>query len=190
MIVSRFKSEVRPRFGAGGGLPRAPKEEYNGGCLRSIYGGTLRLARGHAKFERPRHGPLRRGGGQEALGTARKPRADAQRNRDGLLEAAKAAFAEAADAGLTRSRGRVGIGTLYRHFPTRDAIVEAVYRREVQQLADAAPRLADSLPRWRPCAPGCGSSSITSPPRKSSRGSQIAGRRRLGALCQFGRADH
>ena len=43
-------------------------------------------------------------------------------------------------------RARVGIGTLYRHFPTRDAIVEAVYRREVQQLADAAPRLADSLP--------------------------------------------
>ena len=43
-------------------------------------------------------------------------------------------------------RADVGIGTLYRHFPTRDAIVEAVYRREVQQLADAAPRLADDLP--------------------------------------------
>jgi AcrR family transcriptional regulator len=40
----------------------------------------------------------------------------------------------------------VGIGTLYRHFPTRDAIVEAVYRREVQQLADAATRLSDTLP--------------------------------------------
>jgi AcrR family transcriptional regulator len=91
----------------------------------------------------------RRGGGREALGTARKPRADAQRNRDGLLEAAKAAFAEAGpEASLDEiaRRARVGIGTLYRHFPTRDAIVEAVYRREVQQLADAAPRLADSLP--------------------------------------------
>jgi AcrR family transcriptional regulator len=94
-------------------------------------------------------GRSRRGGGREALGTARKPRADAQRNRDGLLEAAKAAFAEAGpEASLDEiaRRARVGIGTLYRHFPTRDAIVEAVYRREVQQLADAAPRLADSLP--------------------------------------------
>ena len=43
-------------------------------------------------------------------------------------------------------RADVGIGTLYRHFPTRDAIVEAVYRREVQQLADAAPRLIRPLP--------------------------------------------
>jgi AcrR family transcriptional regulator len=47
------------------------------------------------------------------------------------------------------ARGRragVGIGTLYRHFPTRDAIVEAVYRREVEQLALSASRLLDSLP--------------------------------------------
>ena len=43
-------------------------------------------------------------------------------------------------------RAGVGIGTLYRHFPTRDAIVEAVYRREVEQLADAANRLAATLP--------------------------------------------
>ena len=88
-------------------------------------------------------------GGGQALRGSRKPRADAQRNRDGLLEAAKAAFAEVGpEASLDEiaRRARVGIGTLYRHFPTRDAIVEAVYRREVQQLADAAPRLADSLP--------------------------------------------
>jgi AcrR family transcriptional regulator len=80
---------------------------------------------------------------------ARKPRADAQRNRDSLLEAAKDAFAEAGpEASLDEiaRRAGVGIGTLYRHFPTRDAVVEAVYRREVQQLADAAPRLIDSLP--------------------------------------------
>ena len=91
----------------------------------------------------------RHGGRRDALGAARKPRADAQRNRDGLLEAAKAAFTEAGpEASLEEiaRRADVGIGTLYRHFPTRDAIVEAVYRREVQQLADAAPRLADSLP--------------------------------------------
>jgi AcrR family transcriptional regulator len=75
---------------------------------------------------------------------ARKPRADAQRNRDSLLEAAKAAFAEAGpEASLDEiaRRAGVGIGTLYRHFPTRDAVIEAVYRREVQQLAGAAPRL-------------------------------------------------
>ncbi len=86
---------------------------------------------------------------EKALRGSRKPRADARRNRDGLLEAAKAAFAEVgSEASLEEiaRRADVGIGTLYRHFPTRDAIVEAVYRREVQQLADAAPRLADSLP--------------------------------------------
>jgi AcrR family transcriptional regulator len=91
----------------------------------------------------------RRAVGGKAPGAARKPRADAQRNRDGLLEAAKAAFAEVGpEASLDEiaRRASVGIGTLYRHFPTRDAIVEAVYRREVQQLADAAPRLSETLP--------------------------------------------
>ena len=90
-----------------------------------------------------------RAAGGKAPSAARKPRADAQRNRDGLLEAAKAAFAEVGpEASLDEiaRRAGVGIGTLYRHFPTRDAIVEAVYRREVQQLADAAPRLIECLP--------------------------------------------
>jgi AcrR family transcriptional regulator len=88
----------------------------------------------------------RRAGSIESV---RKPRADGQRNRERLMEAAKAAFAEVgADVSLEEiaRRAGVGIGTLYRHFPTRDAIVEAVYRREVQQLADAAPRLVDALP--------------------------------------------
>ena len=79
--------------------------------------------------------------------SARKPRADAQRNRERLVDAAKAAFAEAgADVSLEEiaRRAGVGIGTLYRHFPTRDAIVAAVYRREVQQMADAAARLLTS----------------------------------------------
>jgi len=79
----------------------------------------------------------------------RKPRADGQRNRERLLEVAKAAFAEAGpDINLDEiaRRAGVGIGTLYRHFPTRDAIVEAVYRREVAQLADAATRLLDERP--------------------------------------------
>jgi AcrR family transcriptional regulator len=80
--------------------------------------------------------------------TGRKPRVDALRNREHLLSAAKAAFAETGpDATLEEiaRRAEVGIGTLYRHFPTRDAMVEAVYRREVRQLADAAPRLLESM---------------------------------------------
>ena len=75
---------------------------------------------------------------------SRKPRADARRNRDRLLEAAKSVFSSGGpDASLeavARTAG-VGIGTLYRHFPTREALFEAVYRHEVQQLADLAERL-------------------------------------------------
>jgi AcrR family transcriptional regulator len=77
----------------------------------------------------------------------RKPRADAERNRTRLLETAKAAFAEkGSDANLdaiARTAG-VGIGTLYRHFPTRDALIEAVYRNETTQLAEAATRLTQT----------------------------------------------
>ena len=79
----------------------------------------------------------------------RKRRADGQRNRELLIAAAKAAFAEAgAEVSLDEiaRRAGVGIGTLYRHFPTRGAIVEAVYRHEVQQLADAATRMLDEAP--------------------------------------------
>jgi AcrR family transcriptional regulator len=82
-------------------------------------------------------------GDSEASG-ARKPRADAARNREQLIAAAKAAFTErGADAPLEdiARRAGVGIGTLYRHFPTRDALMAAVYRREVDQLAAGADRL-------------------------------------------------
>ena len=75
----------------------------------------------------------------------RNARADAQRNRVRLLETAQAAFAEkGANVSLdeiARAAG-VGIGTLYRHFPTRDALVEAVYRNDTEQLIEAAARLA------------------------------------------------
>jgi AcrR family transcriptional regulator len=84
-----------------------------------------------------------------AIRSARKPRADAQRNRERLIDVAKAAFAEMGpDVSLEEiaRRAEVGIGTLYRHFPTRDAIIEAVYRRGVQQLADSAQRLLDTRP--------------------------------------------
>ncbi|SME90579.1 transcriptional regulator, TetR family [Tistlia consotensis] len=77
-------------------------------------------------------------------GAGRKPRADALRNRERLLVAAKTVFsAGGADASLeavAREAG-VGIGTLYRHFPTREALFEAVYRREVEQVAELAERL-------------------------------------------------
>jgi AcrR family transcriptional regulator len=86
----------------------------------------------------------------------RKPRADAVRNRELVLEAAKAVFsaggAEASLEAVARTAG-VGIGTLYRHFPTREALFEAVYRREVDHLADLAEQLkreppVDALRHW------------------------------------------
>ena len=80
---------------------------------------------------------------------ARKPRADAERNRLLLLDAAKTIFAEKGSQAsleeIARQAG-VGIGTLYRHFPTRDALVEAVYRNESEQLAKAARTLAETQP--------------------------------------------
>src|ERR1700689_4968448 len=80
---------------------------------------------------------------------ARKPRADAQRNRDRVLEAAKEAFTRSgADASLDdiAKQAGVGAGTLYRHFPTRDELLEAVYRTEVEKLAAAQRRFAEDLP--------------------------------------------
>jgi AcrR family transcriptional regulator len=76
-------------------------------------------------------------------------RADAQRNRALLLECAGQAFAE---HGTTASledvakRAGVGIGTLYRHFPTRDSLIEAAYRHGVEQLCDGADQLLATLP--------------------------------------------
>lgn len=87
----------------------------------------------------------------------RKPRSDAVRNRERVLEAAKAVFsAGGSDASLeaVAKRAGVGIGTLYRHFPTREALFEAVYRREVDQLSELAEQLkstaapVDALRRW------------------------------------------
>jgi AcrR family transcriptional regulator len=80
---------------------------------------------------------------------ARKPRADAARNRARLLAAAKTAFAEKGTGASLDEIARsadVGAGTLYRHFPTRDALVEAVYRNEMEQLTAAAERLAETQP--------------------------------------------
>jgi AcrR family transcriptional regulator len=81
--------------------------------------------------------------------TVRAQRADACRNHDRLLEVASEAFAtwgvEASLEKIAKSAG-VGIGTLYRHFPTRDALVEAVYRHNVDLLCAGADELRASLP--------------------------------------------
>jgi AcrR family transcriptional regulator len=79
----------------------------------------------------------------------RKPRADAERNRERILEVAKEVFTrEGAAASLDDIARRSGVGnaTLYRHFPTRDALIEAVYRNEVEKLAAAEQRFAASMP--------------------------------------------
>ena len=87
----------------------------------------------------------------------RKPRADAVRNRERVLEAAKVVFnAGGPEASLeaVAKRAGVGIGTLYRHFPAREDLFEAVYRREVEQLSELAEQLknakdpVDALRRW------------------------------------------
>lgn len=87
----------------------------------------------------------------------RKPRADAQRNRESILEAAKQAFTRfGANASLDdiAKQAGVGAGTLYRHFPTRDALIEAVYRSEVEKMAAAERQFAatmapmDALRAW------------------------------------------
>jgi AcrR family transcriptional regulator len=85
----------------------------------------------------------------EASRPERPLRADAQRNRDALLSAAAGLYAErGVDCSLEEiaRRAGVGIGTLYRHFPTRDALIEAVYRREVEIVCDSAAELLATEP--------------------------------------------
>ncbi len=78
----------------------------------------------------------------------RRRRADAERNRLRLLEIARAAFASGeATVSLERIArdAGVGIGTLYRHFPTREALVEALYRQELDELCASATELRETL---------------------------------------------
>lgn len=93
----------------------------------------------------------------DAPSKTRRPRADAERNRQRLLDAAKTVFARdgvsASLEEIARTAG-VGIGTLYRHFPKRDDLIEAVYRQAIGQLGEAAERLsethapADAIREW------------------------------------------
>ncbi|GAA5189578.1 TetR/AcrR family transcriptional regulator [Rugosimonospora acidiphila] len=76
-------------------------------------------------------------------------RADAARNRERLLDAAVRAFSQDGPDvtldGIAKDAG-VGIGTLYRHFPTREALIEAAYRNELARLCDAAADLLVAMP--------------------------------------------
>lgn len=79
---------------------------------------------------------------------ARRPRVDAQRNRERILEVAREAFTqhgpEATLDDIAR-RAEIGPGTLYRHFPTRDALIEAVFRSQVEKLTSAGQRYSGTL---------------------------------------------
>jgi AcrR family transcriptional regulator len=80
---------------------------------------------------------------------ARKPRTDAQRNRERILEVAKQAFTRyGANTSLDdiATQAGVGPGTLYRHFPTRDELLKAVYRTEMEKLAAAGSKFAATMP--------------------------------------------
>jgi AcrR family transcriptional regulator len=84
----------------------------------------------------------------DAQAPARAPRKDAARNHDSLLSAAGEVYAErGVEASLEEiaRRAGVGIGTLYRHFPSRDSLNEAVYRREVEALCDRVTDLLETL---------------------------------------------
>ncbi|MGH7074713.1 MAG: TetR/AcrR family transcriptional regulator [Stellaceae bacterium] len=90
-------------------------------------------------------------------GTDRRVRVDARRNIDALLEAAKAVFASSGVDAPVREiaeRAGVGVGTVYRHFPQRSDLIAAVFRREIDACADAAPILAaeygpfEALANW------------------------------------------
>jgi AcrR family transcriptional regulator len=91
------------------------------------------------------------------IGAGRRVRADAQRNIDALLEAAKAVFAASGVGAPVREiaeQAGVGVGTVYRHFPRRADLIAAVFRREMDACADAAPILAaehepfEALANW------------------------------------------
>ena len=121
---------------------------FAGIAWRPQYGGLLRYKGQNSKADAMMHQPATE---------KRKPRADAVRNRERVLDAAKAVFnqggPEASLEAVAKHAG-VGIGTLYRHFPTREALYEAVYRHEVDQLVALAKDLeaekppTEALRRW------------------------------------------
>jgi AcrR family transcriptional regulator len=123
------------------------KENDAGGTVRES--AADRAARGRdaggAAYESGAARPVR-----ESSGLARRPkRADARRNYDRLIAAAREAFTEADRSASLEDiarRAGVGIGTLYRHFPTRADLIEAVYVEEVEAVCRSASGLADKDP--------------------------------------------
>jgi AcrR family transcriptional regulator len=86
---------------------------------------------------------------KSSVSDGRKPRADALRNRERLLEVAKKAFTRSgANTSLDdiATQAGVGSGTLYRHFPTREELLVEVYRSEMEKLAAAGTKFAQSMP--------------------------------------------
>jgi AcrR family transcriptional regulator len=88
---------------------------------------------------------------KEAIGepAGRRTRVDAQRNRERILEVAREAFTEHGSAAAMDDiarRAEVGAGTLYRHFATREVLIEAVFRSQVEKLTAAAQRYAGTMP--------------------------------------------
>ena len=119
----------------------------NVGPLRLIYVGSLRLSTGLADVQQ----------GPPIAKPTRRPRADGERNRTRLIAAAKRACAEKGAAVSLEHIAReadVSIATLYRHFPTRDELISAVYQQEVDMLIEAADQLmtkrepATALREW------------------------------------------
>jgi AcrR family transcriptional regulator len=93
--------------------------------------------------------PKKRTAAKRSRPAGRKPRADAQRNRDRILEVAKEAFTRSgANASLDEiaKESGVGAGTLYRHFPTREVLLKSVYEAELEKLAAAEQKLAQRKP--------------------------------------------
>jgi AcrR family transcriptional regulator len=91
---------------------------------------------------------LKRDRVRSRLARDRKPRADAQRNRERILDVARREFSRSGVAASLEEIARkaaVGPGTLYRHFPTREALLVAVYRSEMEKLAAAERSLAERL---------------------------------------------
>ncbi|MEV6112946.1 TetR/AcrR family transcriptional regulator [Streptomyces sp. NPDC052109] len=98
------------------------------------------------------------GSGEGAGQAARSKRSDARRNKETLLDAAAAVFVSSGVEAPVRdiaARAGVGVGTIYRHFPTRSDLIIAVYRHQVESLAEAGPALLASsatphaaLGRW------------------------------------------
>ena len=129
--------------------------EGSGSFLRLVYGGTLHLATPRTEISKmttdQATSPTIQVSDPEASDLERPLRADARRNRERLVTAARAVFAEhgsgAPMEAIAKEAG-VGVGTLYRHFPTRPDIVEAVYVTDIQELADAARRVTSELEPW------------------------------------------